>query len=83
MNTLIATTSLCKYFPVKTGQFGKQQLLKAVDGVDLHVGKGETLGVAGESGCGKSTVAKLMMGLIPPSAGSITYQGRAWLTWAR
>ncbi|GAB7026629.1 ABC transporter ATP-binding protein [Geotalea toluenoxydans] len=77
MNTLIATTSLCKYFPVKTGQFGKQQLLKAVDGVDLHVGKGETLGVAGESGCGKSTVAKLMMGLIPPSAGSITYQGKS------
>lgn len=77
MNTLIATTSLCKYFPVKTGQFGKQQLLKAVDGVDLHVGKGETLGVAGESGCGKSTVAKLLMGLIQPSGGSITYQGKS------
>ncbi|WP_243371922.1 dipeptide ABC transporter ATP-binding protein [Geotalea sp. SG265] len=77
MNDLITATSLVKHFPVKTGRFGKPQLLKAVDGVDLRVGKGETLGVAGESGCGKSTVARLLMGLMPPTSGTIAYEGKS------
>jgi peptide/nickel transport system ATP-binding protein len=73
---LLQTTSLSKQFPVKTGPFAQQRLLQAVAGVDLHLLPGETLGLAGESGCGKSTVAKLLMGLIPPTAGSIRFHGR-------
>jgi peptide/nickel transport system ATP-binding protein len=50
-------------------------LLKAVDGVDLAIRRGETLGLVGESGCGKSTVARLIVGLYPPTAGTIRYDG--------
>ena len=48
-------------------------ILKAVDGVDLAIRKGETLGLVGESGCGKSTVARLIVGLYAPTRGTITY----------
>jgi peptide/nickel transport system ATP-binding protein len=50
-------------------------LLKAVDGVSLSIARGETLGLVGESGCGKSTVARLIVGLYPPTRGTITYAG--------
>ncbi len=50
-------------------------IVKAVDGVDLTIAKGETLGLVGESGCGKSTVARLIVGLYPPTRGTITYDG--------
>ena len=73
---LIETCDLRKYFPIKSGSLGKSLFLKAVDGVDLHINRGEILGLAGESGCGKSTIARLLMGLIPPSAGSIRYHGK-------
>lgn len=76
-DTLIETRALRKYFPVKSGPFAGNLLLKAVDGVDLHIKRGETLGLAGESGCGKSTVGKLLMGLTPPTDGTISYRGRA------
>ncbi len=73
---LLEARNLQRQFSVKKGAFGAARALKAVDGVDLRLDAGETLGLAGESGCGKSTVAKLIMGLIPPSAGEISFRGR-------
>ena len=51
-------------------------LLKAVDGVSFAIARGETLGLVGESGCGKSTVARLIVGLYRPTRGEIRYAGR-------
>ncbi len=50
-------------------------LLKAVDGVTLSIAKGETLGLVGESGCGKSTVARIIVGLYAPTRGTSTFDG--------
>lgn len=54
---------------------GPKRLLKAVDQISLALAPGETLGIAGESGCGKSTMAKLLTGLLPPDSGRIRFQG--------
>ena len=74
---LLTIRGLQKHFPLKTGLFGKGgDVVRAVDGVDFEVLKGETLGVVGESGCGKSTTARLMMQLIAPTAGEVIFDGR-------
>lgn len=73
---ILTTTALTKHFPVKSGPFAPPRMLKAVDGVELSLAPGETLGLAGESGCGKSTVARLLMGLMPPSAGAVGFRGK-------
>jgi oligopeptide transport system ATP-binding protein len=65
MTALLETKNLKKYFPVKDG------LLKAVDGVSLNLSKGETLGLVGERGCGKSTLARCIVRLYEPTAGTI------------
>jgi oligopeptide/dipeptide ABC transporter ATP-binding protein len=72
---LLKVHGLKKYFPVQRG-FLKKTVgwIKAVDGVDLEVPQGKTLGLVGESGCGKSTVGKLILKLLEPTAGRIVYE---------
>lgn len=73
---LISVRGLLKHFPVKGSGFLKpQKVVRAVDGVDFDILKGETLGVVGESGCGKSTTARLLMQLITPDQGEVLFDG--------
>jgi peptide/nickel transport system ATP-binding protein len=73
---LLTVDALTKHFLIKGGLFGRVTArVQAVDGVSFNVQKGETLGVVGESGCGKSTTARLLMGLIPADAGEMTFDG--------
>ena len=73
-NELLRVEHLKQYFPVKTG-FGKTVPLKAVDDVSFSINEGETLGLVGESGCGKTTVGRSLMQLYVPTAGRITFGG--------
>ena len=73
---LIEIKDLTKWFPVKEGMFSPvKSYVRAVDGVDLQVFKGETLGIVGESGCGKTTLGRVLLGLIPRTKGSIIFDG--------
>jgi peptide/nickel transport system ATP-binding protein len=74
---LLEVRGLVKQFPVKKNLFGRATtFVSAVDGVDFDLFEGETLGVVGESGCGKSTTARLLMHLIEPTAGTIRFGGK-------
>ncbi|EZH65896.1 hypothetical protein DH09_13780 [Bacillaceae bacterium JMAK1] len=73
---LLEINGLKKYYPKKDGFFqGKKSWIKAVDGMDLTIGKGETLGLVGESGCGKSTTGRMIVGLEDPTEGTVSFQG--------
>ncbi|MCZ8515224.1 ABC transporter ATP-binding protein [Paenibacillus filicis] len=72
---LLEVKGLKKYFPV--GQSFKKGSVKAVDDVNFNVHEGETLGIVGESGCGKSTVGRLILRLLDPTAGEILFNGVA------
>ncbi len=71
---LLEVSGLKQHFPIKTG-FIKKTMLKAVDGVSFSISKGETLGLVGESGCGKTTVGRSLLRLYKPTAGSIRFKG--------
>jgi peptide/nickel transport system ATP-binding protein/oligopeptide transport system ATP-binding protein len=74
---LVEVEHLTKHFAAKQGVFSRGKLkVHAVEDVSLTVYKGETLGIVGESGCGKSTTARLMLRLIEPTAGTIRFEGR-------
>ena len=75
---LLSIRGLVKHFPLKKDVLGRGGgVVRAVDGVDFAVMPGETLGVVGESGCGKSTTARLLMHLIDPTAGEVLFDGAA------
>ncbi|MFB7709674.1 ABC transporter ATP-binding protein [Streptomyces sp. NPDC056105] len=74
---LLKVEGLVKHFPIKKGILQRQvAAVKAVDGIDFEVRKGETLGVVGESGCGKSTMGRVITKLIEPTGGKIEFEGQ-------
>ena len=75
--SLLSVKGLIKHFPLKGGLLGRSPgKVQAVSGVSFEVRKGETLGIVGESGCGKSTTSRLIMSLMQPTAGEIVFDGQ-------
>src|SRR3954471_6797899 len=72
---LLEVRNMSKHFPVRGGFIGRAGVVRAVDDVSFSVDKGEVLGIVGGSGCGQSTTAPLVIGLIEPDTGSIMLDG--------
>lgn len=73
---ILDVKNLCKYFPVNKGIFSKKSYVKAVDDVSFQIKKGETLGLVGESGCGKTTLGRTALKLYEPTSGEINFKGK-------
>jgi oligopeptide/dipeptide ABC transporter ATP-binding protein len=78
VKALVEVRDLVKHFPIRKGVVFQRQVgaVQAVDGITFDINEGETLGIVGESGCGKSTTARLITRLLEPTGGSISYDGR-------
>jgi oligopeptide/dipeptide ABC transporter ATP-binding protein len=76
-DALVQVDNLVKYFPIRSGGLLGRTVgqVQAVDGVSLTIGRGQTLGLVGETGCGKSTLARCIAGLIPVTSGTVTFEG--------
>ncbi|MBS5478529.1 MAG: ABC transporter ATP-binding protein, partial [Coriobacteriia bacterium] len=72
---ILKAEGLCKHFPVRSFFGRSKQVVKAVDGIDLEIHRGETFGLVGESGCGKSTLGRTLIRMYEPTAGTITFAG--------
>lgn len=88
MTSLLETSELSKSFGMKRGSFSRaahalgltkseEKIVHAVDGVSLQIKSGEVLGLVGESGCGKSTFGRMVAGILPPTKGKLTFEGKA------
>lgn len=76
LNTLLEVNDLCKHYPIRKGLFSRVSgYVYAVDGISFTINEGETLGLVGESGCGKSTVGRTILKLIEPTRGEIIWRG--------
>ena len=88
MDPLLVLERISKLFAARHGVLGEEQALVAVDDVSLDVRPGESLGLVGESGCGKSTLGRIACGLLPPTSGTVFWEGRklpraSSRSWAR
>jgi oligopeptide/dipeptide ABC transporter ATP-binding protein len=75
MTAVLEVDRLTKHYPFRAGAFGAKGTVRAVDGVSFSLARGETLALVGESGCGKSTVARLILRLVDPTSGAIRLKG--------